>query len=311
MNGIPMDNFDDDCQIILLKYWLEDPRPFARTRKRNHTGYVKDSNTIVTCPDLPEIAVVPWVEDLSRPPNSHNRKVTLPAYFDNIFHLPTKTTHVFSWNKIGHSVDRDFWLTLLGYSNRGWLSDKLDDDWAIAGSYLCALVMRGEVPFWPANRVKYPVPWTEVDRVFIPINEPKKHYCLAVLHIMSGVITLYDSLGVPSIEHRDWWKKIRLAFEAVIPTYLDDCGVLKAKCTSIETYKVKFEVADNVPIQGNAYGDFGVWVCIFLHRLCQNLPVSTDHDPTHVGLAYREHMVDYLWKYKIPEPRFKSTANCG
>ncbi|GJU97376.1 ulp1 protease family, C-terminal catalytic domain-containing protein [Tanacetum coccineum] len=252
MNAIPMENFDDDCQIILLKYWLEDPRPFARTRKRNHTGYVKDHNTIVHCLKIPEILVVPWVEDLSRPPNSHNRKVTFPAYFDNIYHLSTKTTHIFSWNKTGHSVDHDFWLTLLGCSNRGWLSDKHldiwfdlmwkfrqpDDDWAIASPYFYALVMRGEVPFWPANGVKYPVPWTEVDRV-------------------------------------------------------------------------KFEVAANVPIQGNAYRDCRVWVCIFLHRLCQNLPVSTDHDPTHVGLAYREHMVDYLWKYRIPEPRFKSIAKCG
>ncbi|GJU19892.1 transposase, MuDR, MULE transposase domain protein [Tanacetum coccineum] len=124
---------------------------------------------------------------------------------------------------------------------------------------------------------------------------------------MSGVITLYDSLGVPPIEHIDWWKKIRLAFKAVIPTYLDECGVLKAKCISIETYKVKFEVANNVPIQGNAYKDCGV--CIFLHRLCQNLSVNTDHDPTLVGLAYREHMVDYLWKYRIREPRFKKPDN--
>ncbi|GJZ46206.1 hypothetical protein Tco_0593802, partial [Tanacetum coccineum] len=124
-NAIPMDNFDDDCQIIPLKYWLE---------------------------------------DLSRPPNSYNKKVTLPTYFDNIYHLPRKTTHIFSWNKTSHSVDRDFWLTLLGCSNRGWLSDKPDDDWAIVGPYFCALVMRGEVPFWLANGVKYHVPWIEVDR---------------------------------------------------------------------------------------------------------------------------------------------------
>ncbi|GJV40219.1 phospholipase-like protein [Tanacetum coccineum] len=62
MNAIPMDNLDDDCQIIPLKYWLEDSTPFARTRKRNHTGYVKEPNTFVDCPDLPEIVVDPWVE---------------------------------------------------------------------------------------------------------------------------------------------------------------------------------------------------------------------------------------------------------
>nr|GEW82247.1 hypothetical protein [Tanacetum cinerariifolium] len=144
---------------------VEDPRPFARTRKRNHTGYVKDHNTIVHCHEIHEILVVPWVEDLSRPPNSHNRKVTLPVYFDNIYHLPAKTTHIFLGNKTSHSVDRDFWLTLLDCSDRGWLSDKqLDDQWATAGPYFYALVMLGEVPFWPANGVKYLVPWTEVDR---------------------------------------------------------------------------------------------------------------------------------------------------
>nr|GEX31601.1 hypothetical protein [Tanacetum cinerariifolium] len=31
--------------------------------------------------------------------------------------------------------------------------------------YLCPLVMGNDVPFWPANGVKYHVPWTEVNRV--------------------------------------------------------------------------------------------------------------------------------------------------
>nr|GEV91566.1 ulp1 protease family, C-terminal catalytic domain-containing protein [Tanacetum cinerariifolium] len=93
-------------------------------------------------------------------------------------------------------------------------------DWAIVSLYLCAYVMRADVPFWLANGIKYHVPWIEVDK-----------------HIMSGVITLYDSLGVPPIEKRDWWKEIRLDFQSIIPTYLDECGVLKAKCLSLETYK--------------------------------------------------------------------------
>nr|GEV24412.1 hypothetical protein [Tanacetum cinerariifolium] len=127
---------------------VEDSRPFARIQKRNQTGYVKEPNTIVDYPDLTKIVVDPWVE----------------------------TTYIFRWNKTGHIVDRDFWLTLLGCSNRGWLSDKLDDDWAIVGPYFCAFVVRGNVPFWLANRVKYLISWIEVDRVFIPINEPKKDY---------------------------------------------------------------------------------------------------------------------------------------
>nr|GEZ49613.1 hypothetical protein [Tanacetum cinerariifolium] len=106
-------------------------------------------------------ATVFVIQDFSRPPNSYNRKVTLPPYFDNIFHLPIKTTYIFPLSKTGHSVDRDFWLTLLGCSNK-----------AIADPYFYAFVMRGDVPFWPANGVKYPVPWTEIDReIFItPYN---------------------------------------------------------------------------------------------------------------------------------------------
>nr|GEY73405.1 hypothetical protein [Tanacetum cinerariifolium] len=33
-----------------------------------------------------------------------------------------------------------------------------DADWAIVSPYFCPLVMGKDVPFWPANGVKYPVP---------------------------------------------------------------------------------------------------------------------------------------------------------
>ncbi|GJV23021.1 phospholipase-like protein [Tanacetum coccineum] len=35
--------------------------------------------------------------------------------------------------------------------------------------------------------------WTEADKVFIPINEPTQHWCLAEFDILSGVVTFYDS----------------------------------------------------------------------------------------------------------------------
>nr|GEU49597.1 transposase, MuDR, MULE transposase domain protein [Tanacetum cinerariifolium] len=38
----------------------------------------------------------------------------------------------------------------------------------------------------------------------------------------------------------------------------------------------------------------------------KDVPFCTDHAPVHVGLAYREHMVDYLWKYRLSKQRFKS-----
>nr|GFB16314.1 ulp1 protease family, C-terminal catalytic domain-containing protein [Tanacetum cinerariifolium] len=118
-------------------------------------------------------------------------------------------------------------------------------------------------------------PWVEPDADWA-IADP--YFCLLV---MGKYVSFWPTSGVKY--HVPWTevdqKKMRLAFENVIPTYLDECGVLNAKCTSLETYKIKFEVADNVPTQGDAYGNCGVWVCIFLHRLCQNLPVSTDYAP--------------------------------
>ncbi|GJZ39252.1 phospholipase-like protein [Tanacetum coccineum] len=71
-----------------------------------------------------------------------------------------------------------------------------------------------------------------------------------------------------------------------------------AKGIPLESYNIKFVVGKDVPIQGDAYGDCGVWVCIFLYRLIHKMSVSAK-DPQIVGLAYREHIFDYFWKYKI------------
>nr|GEU49850.1 hypothetical protein [Tanacetum cinerariifolium] len=118
-------------------------------------------------------------------------------------------------------IDRSFWLTLLGLNDGGWLTNKVhldawfdlmwifgpsDADWAIASSYFYSFVMRGDTLGWVCNGVRYPIIWEDVEQVFFSINEPKKHYCHVVLHIMSSVITLYDSLGAHADETRKWWK---------------------------------------------------------------------------------------------------------
>ncbi|GKC66021.1 hypothetical protein Tco_1098619 [Tanacetum coccineum] len=148
-------------------------RSSDRCRKRKLTSAEKEDDTSVDLPIIHQITVDPWVEDLSRPSNSHKRKVTLPPYFDKICILSIKTTHIFPWSKTGSCVDGDFWLTLLGCCNSRWLTDKHldiwcdlmwyfrqpDADWAIADPYFCPLVMEfKDVPFWPAIRVKYLIP---------------------------------------------------------------------------------------------------------------------------------------------------------
>ncbi|GJZ57125.1 phospholipase-like protein [Tanacetum coccineum] len=95
-------------------------------------------------------------------------------------------------------------------------------DWAIASSYFCRFVMRGDIPGWVCNGVRYLVMWADMEQIFFFINEPKKHYCLGVLHIRTSVITLYDSLFSKAVKTRKWWIKMRKAFKKYIPPYLQE-----------------------------------------------------------------------------------------
>nr|GEV32702.1 transposase, MuDR, MULE transposase domain protein [Tanacetum cinerariifolium] len=79
-----------------------------------------------------------------------------------------------------------------------------DVDWSIASSYLCSFVMRGDIPGWVCNGVRYPVNWADVEQVFFSINKPNEHYYLGVLHIRTGVITfLYYKCGLEVFEVKD------------------------------------------------------------------------------------------------------------
>ncbi|GKG02869.1 ulp1 protease family, C-terminal catalytic domain-containing protein, partial [Tanacetum coccineum] len=90
--------------------------------------------------------------------------------------------------------------------------------------------------------------------VYFPINEKDSHWVLRELHISSGLITIYDSLGCPpnGIE---------------TPLFLDNAEVFEKKNIVKDDYSISFQYADSVPIQGGLYGDYGLWVCIFLYRL--------------------------------------------
>ncbi|GKC82359.1 phospholipase-like protein, partial [Tanacetum coccineum] len=249
---------------------------------------------------------------LSRAPYSRRTKVKLPECLDMVYALGDDTSHIFPWGNNDIFVYRSFWLNLLGLKEGCWLSDRHLDawfelmwsfrptnaDWAIASSYFCRFVMRGDILGWVCNRVRYPVMWADVEQVFFSINEPNKHYCLGILHIRTNVITLYDSLFSEGVETRKWWIKMRKAFKKYIPPYIQEWGILDAKGIPLESYNINFAVGKDVPIQGDAYDDCGVWVCIFLYRLIHKMVVSAK-DPQIVRLAYREHIFDYFWKYKI------------
>ncbi|GJX30341.1 ulp1 protease family, C-terminal catalytic domain-containing protein [Tanacetum coccineum] len=76
--------------------------------------------------------------------------------------------------------------------------------------------------------IKYGVLWfaSGVEKVYFPVNEKDFHWCLAELHIRSGVITFYDSLGGPSngIKDRLFWLELRQIFELShnLPLEVDD-----------------------------------------------------------------------------------------
>lgn len=80
-------------------------------------------------------------------------------------------------------------------------------------------------------------------------------------------------------------------------SYLKDCGVLQSKRISVDSYEISFDYAP-VPVQGDLFGDCGVWVCLFLYRLCHNLPLMVEN-PVQAALAYRERMLDYFWKHRV------------
>ncbi|GKB94098.1 phospholipase-like protein [Tanacetum coccineum] len=294
---------DSDFKVLSLEEW----ESTTLKKKQNNKEPIRQSQIA-----LKEIPLVEFHEDLSRAPYSRRTKVKLPECLDMVYALGDDTSHIFPWGNNDIFVYRSFWLNLLGLRDGGWLSDRhldawfelmwrfrpKDADWAIASSYFCGFVMRGDIPGWVCNGVTYPVMWADVEQVFFSINEPNKHYCLGVLHIRTGVITLYDSLFSEAVETRKWWIKMRKAFKKYIPPYLQEWGILDAKGIPLESYNITFVVGKDVPIQGDAYGDCGVWVCIFLYRLIHKMAVSAK-DPQIVGLAYREHMFDYFWKYKI------------
>ncbi|PWA38168.1 ulp1 protease family, C-terminal catalytic domain-containing protein [Artemisia annua] len=257
----------------------------------------------------------PFIENLSRARRSKPFKVTVPAYFKKwLNEAPPKAQFFFPWGDENNVVDRRFWECLLGTGawSAGWLRDEhldvwvdlmwvhrpSDADWAMAGGFFSACVMDGNLRGYWANGVKYPVSWCDVEKVLFPINEPRKHWALGELHIRTGVVTIYDSFRRHSYKHTWWNKTMPEVFGYRLPKYLKEHGVLSAKGIETDGYAITWKYADNVPQQCTDYGDCGIWVCINLYRLCHNMSLNAE-DPAKTAIAYRERMVDYLWKQKI------------
>ncbi|GJW16964.1 ulp1 protease family, C-terminal catalytic domain-containing protein [Tanacetum coccineum] len=295
---VDVDNMDKDGCITDVKTVA---RPFLRQRRL--------ANLVITIN-----------QDLTRSPNAPKRSVSVPEEIMSLFRDKKKMEMqwTFPWLDDGYRIQMDFWERLVGRSasKRGWLADdhidiwieylwhfrQPNDDWAMASPYLSDMLSRYELPLYYADGIKYGVPWfaSGVEKVYFPVNEKDFHWCLAELHIRSGVITFYDSLGGPSngIEDRLFWLELRQIFEFHIPTYMDYADVFVKKNIDKTNYSISFQYAQGVPIQGGLYGDCGLWVCIFLYRLSHNLPLEVD-DSIEFALAYRERLIEFFWKHKM------------
>ncbi|GJX98965.1 phospholipase-like protein, partial [Tanacetum coccineum] len=89
--------------------------------------------------------------------------------------------------------------------NYMWHVRPHDANWAMVGGYFVQLILQDLIPFWYAGGTRYKVAWSDVDKVFIPINETNQHSCLAQLDIRTGVITFYDSGSTYELEWHEWY----------------------------------------------------------------------------------------------------------
>ncbi|GJW49023.1 phospholipase-like protein [Tanacetum coccineum] len=110
--------------------------------------------------------------------------------------------------------------------------------------------------------------------VFIPINEPNQHWSLAQFHIKSRNVTFYDSQETFDVEIRPCYVKIRRCLESKLHVVLKEIGVFVSKGIDLTHYSIKFWHAQNVPKQCGVFGDYGVFVCLFLYRLAHGIPLD-------------------------------------
>nr|GFC70387.1 phospholipase-like protein [Tanacetum cinerariifolium] len=94
-------------------------------------------------------------------------------------------------------------------------------------------ILRGSMPDYFSNSVRYLVPWRDVEKVYFLVNEPKKHWCLAELQIFTGVVTFYESLGWVKENRRPWWRTMKRTLPQYLISYLNEHGVLESKGISV------------------------------------------------------------------------------
>ncbi|GJS44174.1 putative reverse transcriptase domain-containing protein [Tanacetum coccineum] len=100
-------------------------------------------------------------------------------------------------------------------------------DWAMTSPYLCDMLSRFQYPLYYADGV----PWFA-------------NNVLGELHISSGLITIYDSLGCPlnRIETRQFWLDLKENLQFHIPLFLDNAEVFEKKNIVKDDYSIIFNL---------------------------------------------------------------------
>ncbi|GJR48965.1 phospholipase-like protein [Tanacetum coccineum] len=276
-----------------------------RLKKQNN---VLDEEMIEKCQQLKQ-----WdEEDLNRPFKCID-KVYCNFLLEQFLVTSSWCKFRFPWcNDI--IVDRRFWDSLIGLDDKrlGWLLDdhielwvwymwhfrQTCHDWSIVSCYFLTLLLQDSMPYFYVTDEIYPISWKDVEQVFIPINEPTRHWSLALFHISSGSVTFYDSQKIYDVEYRPWYLKMRSCLETKLPVILQRTGVFASKGIDPNSYSIKFSHAENVPQQGGVFGDCGVFLCLFLYRLANGIPLAVE-DPIQMALAYREKLVKFYFEHKI------------
>ncbi|GKE10683.1 phospholipase-like protein, partial [Tanacetum coccineum] len=158
-----------------------------------------------------------FVEQLSRPQNCKKDKVSLPDGLAEYLQMNDPPNYRFPWGYRDIPVDREF-CTLI----YGWISCGVLDNPTQIGPW-------------------YPVAWRDVEKVYFPVNEPKRHWCLAELHITIGVVTFYDSLGWVCSNRRLWWRNMKRTLPQQLTLYLNEHGVLQSKGIAVERYEITYK----------------------------------------------------------------------
>nr|GEY38207.1 hypothetical protein [Tanacetum cinerariifolium] len=198
-------SYDKGDSIRLMYPIMSCHRPPLKLNAKKAFNYQKSNikkiiKTFIGA-DGNETVLLPWNEDLTRSPNAPKRPVSVPKEIMSLF-LDKKKMEMqwtFPWIDDSYRIQMDFWQP--------------NDDWAMASPYLSDMLSRYELPLYYADGSKYGVPWfaSGVEKVYFPVNEKDFYWCLAELHIRSGVITFYDSLGGPynGIEDRLFCLELR------------------------------------------------------------------------------------------------------